>query len=196
MTVRLDSWSLDRLFREARTPLSWRPDPVSDDVLREAWDLAKWGPTSGNCLPLRALFLRSPEAKERLRPALSPGNVARAMAAPVTAILGHDTDFHDLLPRLYPRAEARSWFEADRALREETAFRNGTLQGAYFILACRAVGLDCGPMSGFDAEAVNRAFFAGTSIRANFLVTIGHGERSRLPPRAPRLDFAEACRVL
>lgn len=194
--MRLDTFALDRLFRTARTPPAFRPDPVSDELLRELWELVRWGPTSGNCQPARLLFLRSAAAKERLRPALSPGNVAKVMGAPVTAILGYDTAFHDLLPRLWPRGDVRSWYETDAGLREETAFRNGTLQAAYLILAARALGLDCAPMSGFDAAAVDREFFAGTTIRANLLAALGYGAFDRIRPRDPRLAFDEACRVL
>jgi 3-hydroxypropanoate dehydrogenase len=192
----LDDWSLDLLFRDARSFSAWRPDPVTDDELRRVWDLAKLGPTSANCLPARVLFLRSAEAKEKLRPALSAGNVAKTMAAPVTAIVGHDVEFHDLLPRLFPEADARRWFAGNHDLLETTAFRNGSLQGAYLILACRAVGLDCGPMSGFDNALVDELFFRGTSIRSNFLVNIGRGDGTHLPPRRPRLGFEEACKVL
>lgn len=192
----LDDWSLDLLFRGARSFSAWRPDPVTDDELRRVWELARLGPTSANCSPARVLFLRSAGAKETLRPALSAGNVAKTMAAPVTAIVGHDVEFHDLLPRLFPEADARRWFAGNRDLLETTAFRNGTLQGAYLILACRAVGLDCGPMSGFDNALVDELFFKGTSIRSNFLVNIGRGDGTHLAPRRPRLGFEEACKVL
>ncbi|WP_439580004.1 malonic semialdehyde reductase [Elioraea sp.] len=192
----LDDWSLDHLFREARSFSAWRPDPVTDDDLRRVWDLAKLGPTSANCSPVRVVFLRSAEAKEKLRPALSAGNVAKTMAAPVTAIVGHDVEFHDLLPRLFPEADARRWFAGNHDLLETTAFRNGTLQGAYLILACRAAGLDCGPMSGFDNALVDELFFKGTTIRSNFLVNIGRGDGTHLPPRRPRLGFEEACKVI
>lgn len=192
----LDDWSLGLLFREARTFSAWRPEPVTDDELRRIWELARLGPTSANCSPARVLFLRSAEAKEMLRPALSRGNVAQTMAAPVTAIVGHDVAFHDLLPRLYPEADARRWFAGNEDLLATTAFRNGTLQGAYLILACRAIGLDCGPMSGFDNARVDEAFFKGTTIRSNFLVNIGRGDGTRLASRRPRLEFEEACKVL
>jgi 3-hydroxypropanoate dehydrogenase len=194
--LRLDDWSLDLLFREARTFSAWRPDPVTENDLRRVWELARLGPTSANCSPVRVLFLSSAEAKEKLRPALSAGNVAKTMAAPVTAVIGHDVEFHDLLPRLFPEADARRWFAGNRDLLETTAFRNGTLQGAYLILACRAVGLDCGPMSGFDNALVDALFFKGTTIRSNFLVNIGRGDGTHLPPRRPRLAFEEACKVL
>lgn len=192
----LDDWTLNRLFREARTPTAWTAAAVTDDDLRRIWDLARMGPTSANCSPARILFLRSPEAKERLRPALSPGNVAGAMAAPVVAIIGHDTAFYDLFPRLYPHVPLRDWYADNPALAEVTAFRNGTLQAGYFILACRAVGLDAWPMSGFDNEAVDRAFLAGTTIRSNLLVGIGLGDATARRPRDPRLSFEEACKVL
>lgn len=192
----LDDWTLNRLFRDARTHGAWTHSPVTDDDLRRIWDLARMGPTSGNCSPARVLFLRTGEAKERLRPCLSPGNVDKTMAAPVTAILGHDTAFYDLLPRLFPHAAARDWFAENPALAEVTAFRNGTLQAGYLILAARAVGLDAGPMSGFDNEAVDRAFFAGTTIRSNILVNLGVGDAAMLHPRNPRLSFDEACKVL
>lgn len=192
----LDDWTLNRLFRDARTHGAWTHSPVTDDDLRRIWDLARMGPTSGNCSPARVLFLRTVEAKERLRPCLSPGNVDKTMAAPVTAILGHDTAFFDLLPRLFPHAAARDWFAENPALAEVTAFRNGTLQAGYFILASRAVGLDAGPMSGFDNEAVDREFFAGTTIRSNILVNLGVGDAAMLHPRNPRLSFDEACKVL
>ena len=192
----LDDWTLNRLFRDARTHAAWTQSPVTDDDLRRIWDLARMGPTSANCSPARVLFLRTVEAKERLRPCLSPGNVEKTMAAPVTAILGHDTAFYDLLPRLFPHAAARDWFAENPALADVTAFRNGTLQAAYLILAARAVGLDAGPMSGFDNDAVDREFFAGTTIRSNILVNLGVGDAAMLHPRNPRLSFDEACKVL
>ena len=192
----LDDWTLDRLFREARTPSAWAPAFVSDEDLRRIWDLAKMGPTSANCSPARILFLRSAEAKARLRPALSPGNVENVMAAPVTAIIGHDTAFYDLFPKLYPHLPLRDWYAGNPALADVTAFRNGTLQAGYFILACRAVGLDAWPMSGFDNDAVDREFFAGSTIRSNILVGIGVGDAARQRPRDPRLSFDEACNVL
>ncbi len=192
----LDDWTLNRLFRDARTHAAWTGAPVTDDDLRRIWDLAKMGPTSGNCSPARVLFVRTAEAKERLRPCLSPGNVEKTMAAPVTAIIGHDTAFFDLLPRLFPHVAARDWFAENPALAEVTAFRNGTLQAGYFILACRAVGLDAGPMSGFANDAVDAEFFAGTTIRSNILVNIGVGDAAMLHPRDPRLSFDEACKVI
>jgi 3-hydroxypropanoate dehydrogenase len=191
----IDQQSLRQLFLDARTHMAWTDRPVDDATLRALYDTLRWGPTAANCSPLRIVFVRSREAKEKLRPALSPGNADKTMAAPVTAILGHDLGFPDTLPKLFPHADARSWYAGNDPYIQETAFRNGALQGGYFILAARALGLDCGPMSGFDAEKVNAAFFAGTSVRANFLCNIGFGDASKLHPRGPRLSFDEACRV-
>ncbi len=192
----LDAAALDRLFREARTHNQWTEEPVSDETLRALFDLLKWGPTSANCSPARFLFLRSRWAKEKLRPALSAGNTEKTMAAPVTVIVAYDPGFFEQLPRLFPHADARSWFAGNEALANETAFRNGTLQGAYLILAARALGLDCGPMSGFDKSVVDEAFLAGRGWKSNFLVNLGHGDPAGLFPRSPRLDFAEACELL
>ena len=186
---------LDLLFREARTHSDWRDGDVSDVLLQAVYDLAKMPPTSANCSPMRIIFVRSPEAKERLRPALAEGNLGKTMAAPVTAIIGYDTRFHELLPRLYPHTDARSWFEGNDALIEETAVRNGTLQGAYFIMAARALGLDCGPMSGFDREIVDRTFFPDGRIRSNFLCNLAYGDAAKLHPRSPRLEFEDACQI-
>lgn len=192
----LDDTALDILFREARTHKGWRKEPVDDATLRAAYDLARMGPTSANCSPMRVVFVRSPEAKAKLKPCLDRGNVEKTMAAPATAIVAHDLRFYEHLPRLYPFADARSWFEGNEAKIQETAFRNGTLQGAYLIVACRALGLDCGPMSGFDNAAVDKTFFAGGTVRSNFLCNIGRGDPAALPPRAPRLDFDEACAIV
>ena len=189
----LDPAALDTLFREARTHTKWTDEPVTDDHLRVLFDLLKWGPTSANCSPARFLFVRTPEGKEKLRPALSAGNVDKTMAAPATAIVAYDPKFYDQLPTLFPHADARGWFAGNEALAEETAFRNGSLQGAYLIVAARALGLDCGPMSGFDRTKVDEAFLAERGWKSNFLVNIGHGDASALHPRAPRLDFDEAC---
>jgi 3-hydroxypropanoate dehydrogenase len=191
-----DLVSLDTLFREARTYTAWLPEPVSDDLLREIYDLAKMGPTSANTSPLRILFLKSEAAKARLLPALAPNNVEKSRTAPVVALMGYDLEFYEKLPQLYPQADARSWFAGNAALIQETAFRNSTLQAAYFILAARAKGLDCGPMSGFDAGKVNEEFFADGKWRVNFVCNLGHGNRDALRPRNPRLQFDEACRIL
>lgn len=195
MTSTLDTASLDLLFREARTHNGWQDRPVDPALLHQIHDLVKWGPTSANCSPLRVLFLTSLDAKERLRPSLSPGNVAKTMAAPVTAVLAYDTQFADHMPRLFPHTDARPWF-ADPAVARETAVRNGTLQAGYFILAARAVGLDCGPMSGFDQSKVNDQFFPDGRFKANFLCNLGYGDRNALFPRSPRFDFDDVCQVL
>jgi len=191
---RLDDDALDLIFREARTVSRWQDRPVDDAVLKELWDLVRMGPTSANCSPLRIVFAKSGDAKERLRPHLSSTNVEQTMAAPVVAILAHDMAFHDHLPRLF-MAEAVAWFTGSETVTQETAFRNGTLQGAYLIVAARALGLDCGPMSGFSNAGVDETFFAGTTWRSNFLVNLGYGDRSGLDPRAYRFGFDEACRI-
>ncbi len=192
----LSDSGLDILFRQARTHSHWSDGDVSDVLLQAVYDLAKMPPTSANSSPMRLIFLRSQDAKDRLKPALSTGNLAKTMAAPVTAIIGYDTRFYELLPRLAPHGNARAWFEGNPALIEETAFRNGTLQGAYFILAARALGLDCGPMSGFDRDMVDREFFPDGRIKSNFLCNLAYGDASKLHPRAPRLDFEDACQIL
>jgi 3-hydroxypropanoate dehydrogenase len=189
--------SLDILFLKARTHRAWLPKPISDDLLRELYDLMKWGPTSANCCPVRILFLRTPEAKQRLRTALSPGNVDQTMKAPVTAVIAHDLKFYDQLPRLSPHNPAvRDVFANSPELAVATAFRNGSLQGGYFILAARSVGLDCGPMSGFDNAKLDAEFFPAGNVKSNFLCNLGYGDPSKLFPRAPRLDFDEACQLL
>ncbi len=188
--------ALAQLFTEARTHNSWSDREVPDALLREAVDLSKWGPTSANCSPLRIVFVRSPGAKARLAPALAPGNLEKTMAAPATAILAYDLAFHEHLPRLFPAADARSWFAGNAPLIEETAFRNATLQAAYLILALRALGLDTGPMSGFDKSAVDAEFFPGGGVKSNFLLNIGYGEPTKLYPRGPRLAFEEIARIL
>lgn len=189
----LDAEALDRIFRTARTHNKWTQDTVSDETLRAVFELAKMGPTSANSSPARFVFLRTPEAKERLRPALSPGNVEKTMAAPVVAIVAYDPKFYDHLPHLFPHADARSWFAGNEALASETAFRNGTLQGAYLILAARALGLDAGPMSGFDRARVDEIFLADRGWKSNFLVNLGQGDPAGLFPRSPRFTFEEAC---
>ncbi len=198
MTARtpLPAQALAQLFLEARTHNGWRHVEVPDSLLREAADLSRWGPTSANCSPQRIVFVRSKEAKARLAPALAPGNLDKTMAAPVTAVLAYDLEFYEKLPRLFPAADARSWFAGNPPLIEETAFRNATLQAAYFILALRALGLDTGPMSGFDKAKVDAEFFPGGKIKANFLVNIGFGDHAKLYPRGPRLDFDETAQIL
>ena len=192
----LSDEGLDLLFREARTHNAWQDKPISDTLLRAVFELAKMGPTSANCSPMRVVFVKSREAKERLRPALSAGNVEKTMKAPVTAIVAYDTEFYEHLPRLFPHDDARSWFAGKPELIQTTAFRNGTLQGAYLILAARSLGLDCGPMSGFDNAKVDAEFFPGGTVKSNFLCNLGYGDPSGLFPRSPRFDFDEACRIL
>jgi nitroreductase len=190
---RLDDAALDQLFRAARTHNAWLPKPVSDATLRALYDLMKWGPTSANCCPLRIVFVRSREAKERLVACMNPGNADKTRRAPVTAVLGMDMEFYEKLPVLFPHADARSWFAGKAAAIESTAFRNSSLQGGYFILAARALGLDCGPMSGFDAAKVNATFFADGRVKVNFVCNLGHGDPAGLFARSPRLAFDDAC---
>lgn len=195
----LSDAALDVLFREARSQNGWTDAPVSERQLRAIYDLLKCGPTSANCSPARFLFVASASAKARLRPHLDASNVAKAMAAPVTVIIGYDRHFHAHLPYLFPHNPAApGWFTGEhrRDHAETTAFRNGTLQAGYLIIAARALGLDCGPMSGFDRDGVDRDFWGGTSVRTNFLCSLGHGDRSKLFPRHPRLAFEQSCAIL
>jgi 3-hydroxypropanoate dehydrogenase len=192
----LDDAALDTILRTARTHFAWTGKPISDEQLRELYDLTKFGPTSANCSPARFVFLRTHQARERLLPALSAGNVAKTMAAAVTVIVAYDPNFFDRLPYLFPHADARSWFAGNAALAEETALRNGTLQGGYLIIAARAMGIDTGPMSGFDRDIVDREFFAANGWKSNFLINLGEGDPGALFPRTPRLDFDEACQML
>jgi nitroreductase len=192
----IDTAALDTLFRNARTHNGWLDKPVSDAQLQEIYDLLKWGPTSANCSPARIVFVRSAEGKEKLSPCMAPGNVDKTKAAPVTAIIGMDTAFYEKLPQLFPHADAKSWFVGNQPMIDATAFRNSSLQGAYFIVASRAIGLDCGPMSGFDADKVNAVFFAGTSVKVNFICNLGYGDPAKLYGRSPRLSFDEACKVV
>lgn len=196
MSTILEPNGCDLLFGQARTYSSFHPQAVPDDLLRQAWDLARMGPTSVNCQPARIVFVRSPEAKARLKPVLAPGNVDKTMAAPVTAIIAHDMAFYERLADLFPHADAKAWFVGNEPMIQGTAMRNGTLQGGYFLLALRAVGLDCGPMSGFDNAKLDAEFFAGTAVKSNFLINIGYGDAKGLYPRGPRLDFSDACTVL
>jgi Bax protein len=191
----LDDAALDALFRQARTHNGWRSRPVEAATLRQLYELTKWGPTSANCSPLRIAFAQSEQAKRRLLPCLSEGNAAKTMAAPVTAILAYDLRFADHLPRLFPHTDARPWF-ADPAVAEMTAFRNGSLQGGYFIMAARALGLDCGPMSGFDHDAVKTAFFPDDPYKVNFLCNVGYGDPDALYPRSPRFDFDDVVQII
>jgi len=190
------SEAIHQLFTEARTYTAWLPDEISDDTLREVYDLMKWGPTSANCCPARIVFVRKGPKKELLISCLDPGNVPKVKAAPVTAIIAMDQKFYDFLPKLFPPAPGyRDVFASNRNLSESTAFRNGSLQGAYFIMAARSLGLDCGPMSGFNNGKLDELFFSGTSWRSNFLCNIGHGDPAKLNPRSPRFRFEEACRI-
>lgn len=193
----MDEPMLERLFLGARSQNGWSARPVSDETLRAAYDIAKWGPTSMNTQPMRLVILRSPEAKERLKPALAPGNVEKVTSAPVVAIIAHDMQFYTQLPKTFPhKPDAQNLFASNSVVAESTAFRNGSLQGAYFMLALRAVGLDVGPMSGFDAAKVDAEFFADTSWRANFLCGIGHGDPAKVFDRLPRLTFDEITQAL
>ena len=196
MSAKLPVACLDQLFREARTHNAWLDKDVPDALLHELVDLMKLGPTSANCSPARLIFVKSRAAKERLEPLLSEGNRDKTMKAPVCAIIGYDLDFYLHLPNLFPHANAKSWFEGNDKKIAETAFRNGTLQGAYLIMAARALGLDCGPMSGFDNDGVDREFFAGTHTKSNFLCSLGYGDASVLFPRSPRFAFDEMSRIV
>lgn len=187
----------EQLFDDARTHNAWLDRPVPDELLHRLYDLMKWGPTSANCCPARILFVKTPEAKARLVPCMSEGNQAKTAAAPVTAIIGMDMQFYEKLPQLFPHnPEARSWFEGKPEVIQSTAFRNSSLQGGYFIMAARALGLDCGPMSGFDAPRVDAEFWLGTAVKTNFICNLGYGDPSKLFPRSPRLAFEQACRIV
>ena len=187
---------LDVIFRHARSHSHWLNKPVDDALLYRIYDLMKWGPTSANCCPARLLFVKSKEAKEKLKPCLDQGNVEKSMTAPVVAIIAMDMKFYENMGKLFPHnPAARSWFEGKDEVIKTTAFRNGSLQGAYFMIAARALGLDCGPMSGFNNAKLDEAFFAGTAWKSNFICAIGYGDASKLFPRGPRLEFDEACRI-
>jgi 3-hydroxypropanoate dehydrogenase len=193
----LGSEGLDLMFRTARTHSVWLDKPVEDALLKQVHDLAKMGPTSANMCPMRVVFVKSRQAKQRLKPALDAGNVDKTMKARVTAILGMDIRFYEKLPKLFPHADAKSWFkDLPENVLEYIALRNSSLQGAYFMLAARSLGLDCGPMSGFDNAKVDEAFFAGTPVKSNFLCNLGYGDASKLYPRSPRLSFEEACQLV
>jgi 3-hydroxypropanoate dehydrogenase len=187
---------LDQIFLEARTHNKWQPRPVPHALLRQIVDVMKMGPTSANCSPVRITFIESRAAKERLSPFMSEGNRAKTFAAPVTAIIGYDTEFYEKLPKLFPHADARSWFAGKPAHIEETAFRNSSLQGAYFIIAARALGLDTGPMSGFDSAGVNKEFFPDGKIKVNFICNLAYGDPEDLFARSPRFAFEEFCTIL
>ncbi len=189
----LDEAGLDFLFRNARSQKAWTDRPVDEALLRRIYDLMILGSTSGNCLPMRLVFVRSAEGKEKLKPALGSNNVEKVLTAPVTAIVAHDLNFVDHLPRLFPYGDARSWFSGDEKLIETTALRNGSLQGAYLMLAARALGLDYGAMSGFNNDKVDALFFAGTRFRSNFLCSLGFADTSAMGERLPRFAFDEVC---
>lgn len=190
----LSDHALAQIFTEARTHNGWSDKPVTQETLQKIYDLAKYPPTAFNCQPARYVFITTKEGKEKLRPCLMEGNQAKTMTAPVCVIVAYDTKFYDHLPKLFPAFDAKSFFLSNPAAAEAARFRNGSLSGAYFILAARALGLDCGPMSGFDNEAVDKAFFAGTSWKSNFLINLGYeGDKAKIYPRGPRLDFATAC---
>lgn len=192
----LTEQDFDLIFREAHTANGWKDQPVSDELLKKIYDVMKWGPTSANCSPLRIVFVKTKEAKEKLKPALDKGNVDKTMAAPVTALFAHDTRFHEHLPFLYPPTNAKAWFDGNAPLIAETAFRNGTLQAAYFMISARAHGLDCGPMSGFNKEKADAAFFPDGRFKSNFLCNLGHADPAKTYPRSPRFKFEDVCSVV
>jgi 3-hydroxypropanoate dehydrogenase len=187
--------STEQLFTDARTQNGYSAEPVPDDTLRQLYDLLKWGPTAANSSPARLIFVRSPEAKDKLLGCVSAGNVNKVREAPVTVIVGMDLDFHEQLPKLFPHVDARAWFAGDAAKRAESAMRNSSLQGGYLIMAARALGLDCGPMSGFDHARIDAAFWAGTRVKTNFICALGRGDPAKVFQRNPRLDFDEACQL-
>ena len=186
----------EQLFDHARTQNGFTAEPVSESQLRQLYDMMKWAPTSANTSPARIVFVTSPAAKEKLLECMSPGNVDKTRQAPVTAIIATDMAFYDKLPQLFPHVDAKAWFVGKKEFADTTAFRNSSLQGGYFIIAARALGLDCGPMSGFDAAKVDAAFFAGTEIKSNFIINLGHGDPAKVMQRNPRLSFEEACRIV
>lgn len=192
----LSDESQDIIFRNARTHKAWVEGEVTAALLERVYDLMKWGPTSANCSPARFVFVQSQEAKERLRPHMDEGNVQQTMAAPVTAIIANDLKFHEKLPRLYPHEDAKSWFDGKEKKIKDSAYRNGSLQGAYFMIAARALGLDCGPMSGFNPRGVKDEFFKDEDVQINFICNLGYGDVSKLHPRGPRLSFDETCKVV
>lgn len=196
MSSSLAADSLAQLFTAARSHNGFLPDAVDEATLAALYDLLKFGPTAANGCPARFVFVKSAEAKARLKPALSPGNVDKTMSAPVTVIIGRDLEFYEKLPVLFPHTDARSWFAGNAAAIEETSLRDSALQGAYLMLAARSLGLDCGPMGGFDKAMVDAEFFAGTPVKSVFLVNLGRGDASKLFPRSPRLSFDEACRIV
>jgi 3-hydroxypropanoate dehydrogenase len=196
MTTHISQSALEQLFSNARSHNAWQDRAISDSTLHQLYDLLKMAPTSANCSPARFVFVQSDAAKAKLKPCLMEGNVEKTMTAPVCVIVGMDMQFYDQLPKLFPHADARSWFAGNDAAIQATAFRNSSLQGAYLIMAARALGLDCGPMSGFDAAAVEAAFFPQGNVKANFLINLGYGDATKVYPRSPRLGFDEACQIV
>ena len=196
MTHRVDDAALRALFFDARTQNAWQTRDVPDALLREVVDVMKWAPTSVNCSPARIVFVKSAEAKAKLKQHVMESNVEKTMAAPVTAIIGYDLAFFEHLPKLFPHTDAKAWFIGNEEFARVSAIRNGTLQGGYFILAARALGLDCGPMSGFDNGGVDAAFFAGTQVKSNFLCNLGYGDPAGLFPRSPRFTFDEMAKII
>jgi 3-hydroxypropanoate dehydrogenase len=188
--------ALDQIFFNARTHNGWLNQPVGDDTLHQIYNTFKWGPTSANASPARIIFVKTPEGKKKLLDCMEGGNVEKTKAAPVTAIIAHDMEFYEKLPKLFPAADAKSWFAGNQPLIETTAFRNSSLQGAYLMIAARAHGIDCGPMSGFNNGKIDAAFFVGTKWKSNFLCNLGFGDTRKLFPRSPRLDFDEACKIV
>ena len=185
----------EQLFDNARTHSAFKAEPIPEATLRQLYELLKWAPTSANCSPARFVFVSSPAGKEKLLAGMAPGNVDKTRSAPVSVVIGMDMEFFEKLPQLFPHADAKSWFVGNQPMIDATAFRNSSIQGGYFILAARSLGLDCGPMSGFDAAKVDAAFWAGTSVKTNFICNLGHGDASKLFARSPRLSFEEACRI-
>ncbi|MCW3479249.1 malonic semialdehyde reductase [Neisseriaceae bacterium JH1-16] len=196
MTTPINAAALDQLFHSARSFSNWQARPVTEETLRQLFDLLKMGPTSANSSPARFVFVQSPEAKEKLKASLSEGNIEKTMTAPVTVIVAMDTRFYEHMHTLFPHADARSWFEGNQAVIDATAFRNSSLQAAYLIMAARSLGLDCGPMSGFDAARLNETFFPDGRLKVNLLINLGYGDASKLHGRSPRFGFADACQVL
>lgn len=191
----LDAQALAQLFTEARTFNHWQTREISDELLHQLYDLMKWGPTSANASPARIVFVKSPEQKQRLLDCMAEGNLEKTRNAPVCAIIGMDMAFYEKLPQLFPHADARSWFAGNQPVSDATAFRNSSLQGAYLMLAARSLGLDCGPMSGFDADKINASFFADSTVRVNFVCNLGYGDQTGMFERLPRLSFEQACRI-
>lgn len=192
----LDTEGLNLLFRDARTQNSWHDTPVEDNVLKDLFDLMKMAPTSANCFPVRLVFVTTSEGREKLKPAIAEGNMEQTMTAPVTAIIAHDMKFYEHLPFLFPHTDAKSWFTGNDSLIQETAFRNGSLQGAYLMMAARSLGLDCGPMSGFDADKINDTFFPDGRCKVNFLCNLGYGDDKKVYPRGPRFEFDQVCKIV